>query len=246
VQGVPDSRPLPSAAPPPRPVDGVLFDFHGTIAQVEDPVDWVIEAALRCGVLLDHTVATSLADRLLLAGRAGGPRPVRVPPHLAEVYADRDMAPRAHRAAYAGLAATVSSGIDGLPEALYDRLLDPGGWRLYTDALPTLQAIAAADLPVAVVSNVGFDLRPLAHALGIGEYVTDWVLSFELGRCKPDPAIFSHACTRLGITPERALMVGDTAADAAAVEAGCRVLILPAGKPGTNNGLTAVLSLILG
>ncbi|MEV4498541.1 hypothetical protein AB0J84_22935, partial [Micromonospora arborensis] len=54
-----------------RPVKAVLFDFHGTLAQVEEPRQWVLEAAAACGVTLDRVRATSLADRLLTAGRAG-------------------------------------------------------------------------------------------------------------------------------------------------------------------------------
>jgi len=72
------------------------------------------------------------------------------------------------------------------------------------------------------------------------------VLSYELGRCKPDPAIFAYACRSLGIEPELTLMVGDTPADAAAVEAGCRVLVLPAAPPGGVNGLALALTLALG
>jgi HAD superfamily hydrolase (TIGR01509 family) len=246
VQGVPYTSWSPSVPTQRRPVDGVLIDFHGTMAQVEDSVEWVVEAAAACGVALSLATATGLADRLVLAGRAGGPKPARVPPHLAEVYADRDLDQRAHRAAYAGLAATVDSGIAGLAEALYERLLCPEGWRAYPDAAPTLRAIAAIGLPVAVVSNIGFDIRPVCHALGLAEHVTGWVLSYELGRCKPDPAVFRHACALIGVEPHRALMVGDTPADAAAVEAGCRVLVLPAAPPGQDNGLTAALSLVLG
>jgi hypothetical protein len=70
-------------APRSRPVEAVLFDFHGTLAQVEDPVDWVLAAATACGATLDPARATGLADRLVAAGRAGGPLPARVPPHLA-------------------------------------------------------------------------------------------------------------------------------------------------------------------
>ncbi len=49
-------------------------------------------------------------------------------------------------------------------------------------------------MPVAVVSNIGFDLRPLCAALGFAELVDAFVLSYEVGRCKPDPAIFLQAC----------------------------------------------------
>src|SRR5258705_415538 len=83
-----------------HPVEAVLFDFHGTIAQVEDAVEWVLAAAADCGTALDRVLATSLADRLVTAGRAGGPRPDRVPPHLAEVFAIRDLTSDAHPAAY--------------------------------------------------------------------------------------------------------------------------------------------------
>jgi HAD superfamily hydrolase (TIGR01509 family) len=229
-----------------RAVDAVLFDFHGTIAQVEDAVEWVRAAAAECGVTLDLARATALADQLVTVGRAGGPRPAKVPPRLAEVYADRDLDTNAHRTAYAGLAATVEAGIEGFADALYDRLLRPEGWRAYADTLPTLKVLHEAGVPVAVVSNIGFDIRDLCAALGFAEYVTEWALSYEVGRCKPDPAIFRYACRALGVEPEHALMVGDTPADAAAVDAGCRALILPSCPPGATNGLATALNIALG
>ena len=233
VLGVPpDTSSAPFLPRQRRPVEAVLFDFHGTIAQVEDPVEWVLAAATACGAALDRIRATSLADRLVTAGRAGGPRPDRIPPHLAEVYADRDLTSHAHRAAYTGLAETVPAGIDGFADALYERLQRPEGWRVYADTLPILAALHAAAVPVAVVSNIGFDIRPLCDSLGFAGYVSAWTLSFEVGRCKPDPAVFHHACRSLGVDPEHALMVGDTPADAAAVDAGCRVLVLPSAAPG--------------
>ncbi|MFC7550098.1 HAD family hydrolase [Plantactinospora sp. GCM10030261] len=234
-----DVRPAPSR----RPVEAVLFDFHGTLAQVEDPVAWVLAAATACGDTLDRARATALADRLVVAGRAGGPLPTRVPPHLAEVWADRDLYEYAHRAAYTGLAETVDAGIDGLPDALYDRLLDPAGWQVYADTADTLTALREAGVPVALVSNIGFDVRPLFAAWGLEHLVTAFVLSYEVGRCKPDPGIFLRACGLLGVAPERTLMVGDTPADAGAVAAGCAALVLPAADPGAANGLTAVLDL---
>lgn len=221
----------------------MLFDFHGTLAQVEDPVTWVLAAAAECGVTLQRPRATALADRLLTAGRAGGPLPTRVPPHLAEVWADRDLYAHAHRAAYTGLAATVDAGVAGLADALYDRLLRPEGWLPYTDTAETLRALRAAGVRVAVVSNIGFDIRPLFSAWGMADLIDAYALSYEVGRCKPDPGIFLRACGMLGVDPERALMVGDTPADAGAVRAGCPALVLPAADAGRANGLTAVLDL---
>jgi HAD superfamily hydrolase (TIGR01509 family) len=248
VHGVPESPEPPQYEPDQRlrrrPVEAVLLDFHGTLAQVEDSVRWVTKAAEACGASLDRGRATVLADRLTTAGRAGGPVPHRVPPHLAEVWADRDLYAHAHRAAYTGLAETVDSAVEGLADALYARLLDPDGWVLYEDTLPTLRALRTAQVPVAVVSNIGFDLRALAGDLGFADLVDEFVLSYEVGRCKPDPAIFQKACAALRTDPESTLMVGDTPSDAGAAAAGCSVLILPASDPGRGHGLAALLRLL--
>ncbi|WP_412740777.1 HAD family hydrolase [Krasilnikovia sp. MM14-A1259] len=245
MHGVPEvhdpTRPPPGS---PRPqVDAVLFDFHGTLAQVEDPVAWVQAAATACGAELDRGRATGLADRLVMAGRAGGPLPHRVPPHLAEHWADRDLYEHSHRAAYTGLAATVNTDVEGLADALYERLLGPEGWLPYADTEPTLRHLHDSGVKVAVVSNVGFDIRPIFTAWGLAGLIDAFVLSYEVGRCKPDPAIFLRACGLLGVDPERTLMVGDTPADAGAVAAGCAALVLPAAEPGRANGLGATLAL---
>ncbi|GAB2576288.1 hydrolase [Paractinoplanes abujensis] len=221
----------------------MLFDFHGTLAQVEDPVTWVVAAARACGRELDRGQATVLADRLVTAGRAGGPLPHRVPPHLAEHWADRDLYAQSHRAAYTGLAATVSTDVEGLADALYERLLAPDGWLPYADTESTLRTLHEAGIKVAVVSNVGFDIRPLFDAWGLSPLIDAFALSYEVGRTKPDPAIFLRACGMVRADPERTLMVGDTPADAGAVAAGCAALVLPAAEPGRPNGLEATLAL---
>ncbi|GIL30126.1 HAD family hydrolase [Actinocatenispora comari] len=239
--GPPSAAPLLDGQRRPR---AVLLDFHGTIVQVEPAERWVRLAAAACSTDLPADRCAGLADALVTAGRAGGPRPGRIPPELAEAYADRDLSEPAHRAAYTGLAATVDTGIDGLPDALYERLLDPDGWRIYPDTLPMLRALRAAGVPVAVVSNIGFDVLPIATALGFADLIDHWLLSYQLGTCKPDPAIFRRGCAAVRHEPEQTLMVGDTPADAAAAAIGCPTLVLPATEPDQVHGLAAVLHLL--
>ena len=133
--------------------------------------------------------------------------------------------------------------MEGLADALYDRLLAPDGWLPYADTESTLRTLHQAGIKVAVVSNIGFDIRPLFDSWGMSSLIDAYALSYELGRTKPDPAIFLRACGMLGADPERTLMVGDTPADAGAVAAGCAALVLPAAEPGRPNGLGATLAL---
>ncbi|MBB5873871.1 HAD superfamily hydrolase (TIGR01509 family) [Allocatelliglobosispora scoriae] len=236
-----DDEGTPTAYPA-RGADAVLFDFHGTLATTVDPVLWVTEAAAACGASIDRGRATVLADRLAAAGGLpGSGRPVRIPPQLAEVWANRDLYEYAHREAYTGLAATVVCDIEGFAEAVYERVLLAEGWVPYADALPTVNALREAGVAVGVVSNIGFDIRPMLEVWGFGDVPV--MLSYEIGLIKPDPKIFLRACALLGTPPERTIMVGDTAADAGAVAAGCRAIILPSAPVGSANGLSAALAL---
>jgi HAD superfamily hydrolase (TIGR01509 family) len=185
--------------------------------------------------------AGELGKALVATGRAGGPFPARVPPDLEELWCTRDLSQRAHRAVYTGLAATVCAGLDGMPEALYERLLVPEGWVCYQDTVAVLRALRRGGVPVAVVSNIGFDVRPVARGLGFADLVDAWALSYEVGACKPDAAIFEAACAALDVAPADTLMIGDTVADAGAVFAGCTCLVVPVRPAGVDNGLSLAL-----
>ena len=115
----------------------------------------------------------------------------------------------------------------------------------YPDALAVLTALRDRGVPVAVVSNVGFDLRAVFAGHGLSPYVSAFVLSTEVGVMKPGPAMFQAACSALAVDPADALMVGDNfRADGGAVELGLRTLLLPYTDPGVVHGLDAVLALV--
>lgn len=225
------------------PIAAVLFDFAGTLLVPEPREAWVAAA---CPDLAPDEVA-DLADRLERAGRSGGPEPELLQDEWAQDYARRDLSEPRHRALYEGLMASVTGHGTARTRALYDRGLSPQGWLPYPDAEPVLHALRERGLPVAVVSNVGFDLRAVFAGHGLDRLVDAFVLSYEVGVMKPGPEIFRAACDALGVAPQEALMVGDNPrADGGAVDLGISTLLLPYSPPGPDHGLRSVLHLVEG
>ena len=80
---------------------------------------------------------------------------------------------------------------------------------LLPNALETVAQIAQR-LPVAIVTNGITSIQRSRMALSpLKDYVTEVVISEEVGVSKPRPGIFTTALERLGVKPREALMVGD-------------------------------------
>jgi putative hydrolase of the HAD superfamily len=79
-----------------------------------------------------------------------------------------------------------------------------------------LDALRGRGLLLGLVSNA-FDPPDLLHRdlaqLGVTERLDVAVFSSEIGRRKPDPAIFEHALRKIGVTAKDALFVGDNLAN---------------------------------
>ncbi|MFZ3592830.1 HAD family hydrolase [Streptomyces sp. BH104] len=229
-------------------IKAVLFDFSGTLFRIESTESWlraVLDAAERA---LPDAEFTRAVAGLEAAGAlpGGSTHPVNVPAHLAELVAARDVDASRHRAAYTGLARQVALPDERLYDALYDRHMTPDAWQPYPDAHEVLAGLRERGLPVAVVSNIGWDPRPVFVAHGLDRYVDAYVLSYRHGVQKPDARLFTAALEELGVAPGDALMVGDDRrADGGAAELGCAVHFvdhLPAeARP---DGLRPVLGLI--
>ena len=222
-----------------RPITAVLFDFAGTLLVPEPREEWV--AAVLPS--LSSAEVAELARRLDEAGRPGGPEPMVVPDRWAADYPHRDLSTAVHREVYEGLLSAVTD--QETTRRLYDRATSAAGFVPYPDALPVLSALHDRGVPVAVVSNVGFDLPAVFAGHGLSSYVSAFVMSTEVGVMKPGPAMFETACSALGVDAADALMVGDNfRADGGAVELGMRTLLLPYTDPGVVHGLDAVLRLV--
>lgn len=198
-------------------MQAVLFDWRGTLVVPPTIEHWVTDGLRRLGrsaapneiaVMTERIIASSgQEDRLDAAGL--------------------DTDSRLHRTAFMGVFA--DAGIEGpLAEAMYASESDYGQNPFASDAAPTILALRHAGILVGIVSDIHFDVRPAFAAVGLADAVNSYSLSFEIGAQKPDPAMFAHALTSLGIPAHEAIMVGDRSRpDGGAVECGIPTLLLP-------------------
>ncbi|KIF73209.1 hydrolase [Streptomyces sp. 150FB] len=203
----------------------VLFDFSGTLFRIESAGSWLQAVLDEAGISVPPDEVRRRAMGLAVAGALpGGPTPQQVPPELAEAWATRDESAAMHRAAYTGLARQVPLPSPELYDALYDRHKTPDAWRPYADTAEVLGSLRRGGIGIAVVSNIGWDLRPVFRAYGLDALVDAYVLSYEHGVQKPDVRLFRAACEELGQDPHDVLMVGDDrTADGGAADLGCSV-----------------------
>jgi HAD superfamily hydrolase (TIGR01509 family) len=228
-------------------ITAVMFDFSQTLFRCEETSSWLEAGLARFGLELPQDERVALAGRLLESGAMpGGPAPRRLPAELRGLWDRRDLSEADHRAAYQGLALASGLPDPALAPVLYDRHMEPEAWQPYPDAEATLKELRRRGVPVAVVSNIGWDCRPLFVHFGLDELIDVYVLSYEHGRQKPDPALFQVALDALGRTGPQTLMVGDNPqADGGAVALGCTFhLVAPVPVAGRRDALAAVLGML--
>jgi FMN phosphatase YigB (HAD superfamily) len=218
-----------------RPVRAVLFDFAETLFFPEE-----MPQRIRGGLFL------------LGNGRASGPEIDRIAEEIESAFESedylatkerRDLSAANHRAAFTAAFSAAEGMFEGLADAMYDRLTDPASWTPFPDVKPTLGSLHQHGVRVGVVSNIGFDIRPIFSHHGLTDFFEAFSLSFEHGIIKPDPALFEIAMHALDVGPAETVMVGDNVADSGAVLAGARVYLLPPVVSGTERGLAEILAI---
>ena len=181
-------------------LDAVTIDAFGTLVTLRDPVP-----ALR-RALASHGVD-------------------RTPEEVAAAFAEeaRYYVERSHEGADEAGLALLRRDCAGVFLRALDADVEPGSFAgdfvgaLEFEPLPgaveAVDELAVRGLRLAVVSNWDVALPDHLERLGLGRRFDAIVTSAEAGAPKPDPRIFELALERLGVTPERALHVGDAEAD---------------------------------
>jgi HAD superfamily hydrolase (TIGR01509 family) len=202
-------------------VDAVLFDYSGTLFRLEEDESWFEDIKVDERQIDGHVQAELMRRLTAPVGQH-----VEMTPEAYHAWVNRDLAPHLHREAY--LHVLRESGLaDHHAESLYDRVIDPSSWTAYPDTAEVLKGLHRQGIKTAVVSNIAFDVRPAFVALGVADYVDEFVLSFEVGAVKPDAAIFETALARLGAEASHAVMVGDSdEADGGARALGCGFMLV--------------------
>jgi putative hydrolase of the HAD superfamily len=107
--------------------------------------------------------------------------------------------------------------------------------RLYPDARPAVEALRAAGIRTALVSNCSYNTRPVVDRLDLDELFDAVILSFEVGARKPQRAIYESALRAVGDPdPSTSLFVDDQAnyCDAARnVGMDTRLILRPGADP---------------
>lgn len=96
------------------------------------------------------------------------------------------------------------------------------------DAPAALARLAARGIALGVISNWDDTLEPILRRKGLHPFFRVFVASTLLGMAKPDPRIFEHALSLLGVEARDAWHVGDdpTADALGARRAGMRAVLL--------------------
>ena len=229
-------------------VQAVLFDYSGTLFRLEQDESWFegitvdereVDGRVQAELMRRLTQPVGIFDEMTAdSDVAAGAAPMAY-----HAWINRDLAPHLHREAY--LHVLRESGLaDHHAEALYGRVIDPSSWTPYPDTAEVLKGLHRQGIKTAVVSNIAFDVRPAFLALGVADYVDEFVLSFEVGAIKPDAAIFETALARLGVEAANAVMVGDSdEADGGARAIGCGFsLVDPLPTSERTDGLTRAIA----
>lgn len=251
-------------------LEAVIFDFHSTLVDNGNPQSWVLQALLkRNRTSVDNKeynkemLLKRFEEELIELNKLSNKgKKLKLTPDssiLLELFeelnnvwehakiidpdAKRDLGTEQHRQVFEQIMLRLNLPQD-LINPLYEAL--PEEWKIYEDVIPTLKYLKEAGKKLGLISNVGFDIRPILEREKIIQYFDSIILSYEIGITKPNEEIFKLALNELNIKKKQsALMVGDDCkADGGACTFGIPTLLIPKTFGTEPHGLSLVTKII--
>jgi putative hydrolase of the HAD superfamily len=193
-----------------------MFDALGTLVALEPPGP-LLRRGLRerAGVEITHAQAEAALAAEISYYRA----------HLDEGRDRQSLAALRRRCAEKLREALPASAQAVEIDSLEAILLDALQFSAFPDAREAIEAVGRLPARALVVSNWDVSLEEVLARLGLVPLLDGVVTSASAGARKPSEAIFARALELAGVTPERAMHVGDSVAED--VMGACRAGIEP-------------------
>ena len=188
----------------------MLFDAAGTLVDPREPIgDTYARIAEKYGAGMS---AWRVGDAFARVWRSA---PAMVYPGLppdASAQREREAWREIVRQTYlAADSAIRPNDFDACFEELFAYYATGAAWRVRAGAGEALVALRAAGVATGVVSNFDYRLHGVLSDLELAPLLDLLWLPSNAGVAKPDPAMFTSALSALGVTPGRALFVGNDA-----------------------------------
>ena len=206
--------------------DAVLFDALGTLVALEPP-----GPLLRRGLQIHAGVEISAAE----AEAAFAAEISYYRAHLDEGHDSQSLA-RLRRSCAEVLRGALPCNAQALDIGALERiLLEALQFSAFADAREAIEAVRQLPARAIVVSNWDVSLEDVLERLRLAPLLDGVVTSARAGARKPSGAIFAKALELAGVSPERAVHVGDSVQEdvAGARRAGIEPILLRRdGEPG--------------
>ena len=186
--------------PGPAELDAVTLDANGTLLRLVDPVPALHALLRRHGV---DPSADVVRSAFAAEARYYGDHCVR----------GRDDATLAGLRLECAEVFLQAAGARLDPRGLVDDYNGAFAFEVLPGVRETLGGLRARGLALAIVSNWDVSMHARLDELGLAQLVDVAVACADAGAAKPDPAIFAHVLEMLGVSSDRTLHVGDSAAD---------------------------------
>jgi putative hydrolase of the HAD superfamily len=189
----------------------ISFDAAGTLIDVEwHPGKFAVERALEVGIPLDRQVAEETYSRLLYTRWREYGNINRTRNHAACDAFWRDLS-----ADWLHALQVPPDSLEPLLDAAERELYGPEQrvFRLYPDALPTLEKLKEDGWRMVILSNWDYSLHRIARNLGLEPFFEHIFASLEEGPEKPHPDLFRTVEQRTGVASASILHIGDHPVD---------------------------------